>query len=156
MVRVPKRQTKAAGRDGVMFFLLRTAFWLSVVLALLPTGGSQPKSSEPSINAVEAVSAAGAAVSDLSGFCARQPDACVVGAQAVSAFGQRAQAGAKMVYEILSDKMAPAETGSVTPAKAATPAATRASQHTLKPTDLEPAWRGPAPKKDAKDGKRPA
>ncbi|MBZ0148365.1 MAG: DUF5330 domain-containing protein [Pseudorhodoplanes sp.] len=142
-----------------MFFLLRTAFWLSIVLALLPTGGSQPKSNEPSIDPIEAVSAAGAAMSDLSGFCDRQPDACVVGAQAVSAFGQRAQAGAKMVYEILSEKMIPAETGSVPPAKAATPSATKASQHTLKPSDLDPAWRGPAPKKDAKggkDGKRPA
>jgi len=142
-----------------MFFLLRTAFWLSIVLALLPTGGSQPKSNEPSIDPIEAVSAAGAAVSDLSGFCGRQPDACVVGAQAASAFGQRAQAGAKMVYEFLSEKMVPAETGSVTPVKASNTPAARGSQHTLKPSDLEPAWRGPARKKDAKDGKdakRPA
>lgn len=142
-----------------MFFLLRTAFWLSIVLALLPSGGSQPKSSEPSISALEAVSAASAAVSDMGGFCERQPDACEVGAQAATAFGQRAQAGAKMVYEFLSEKMVPAETGSVAGGKSATPAATRASQHTLKPSDLEPAWRGPAPKKnakDGKDGKRPA
>ncbi len=138
-----------------MFFLLRTAFWLSIVLALLPTGGSQPKSKEASINPIEAVSAAGAAVSDLSGFCARQPDACVVGAQAASAFGQRAQAGAKMVYEFLSEKMAPSETGSVAPAKAAHTAGTKTMQHTLTPADLQPAWRGPAPRKD-KDAKRPA
>jgi hypothetical protein len=137
-----------------MFFLLRTAFWLSIVLALLPTGGSQPKSNEPSINPIEAVSAAGAAVSDLSGFCGRQPDACVVGAQAVSAFGQRAQAGAKMVYEIISEKMV-TETGSVTPTKASTTGATKGSQQTLKPSDLEPAWRGPAPRKEAQS-KRPA
>jgi hypothetical protein len=133
-----------------MFFLLRTAFWLSVVLALLPTGASQPKPSEPTISAVEAVSAAGAAMSDMSGFCERQPGACEVGAQAATAFGQRAQAGAKMVYEFLSDKLVPAETGSVPATKAATSAATRASQHTLKPADLEPAWRGPTQKKDAK------
>jgi hypothetical protein len=142
-----------------MFFLLRTAFWLSIVLALLPTGGSQPKSSEPSINPLEAVSAAGAAVSDMSQFCARQPDACEVGAQAATAFGQRAQAGAKMVYEFLSEKMVPAETGSVPSKKDGAPA-TKASQQTLTPADLQPAWRGPAPKKDkekdAKDAKRPA
>ena len=133
-----------------MFFLLRTAFWLSIVLALLPTGSSQPKSAEASVGAIEAVSAAATAVSDMSQFCGRQPDACVVGAQAASAFGQRAQAGAKMVYEFLSEKMAPGETGSVTPAKPA-----KGSQQTLKPADLEPAWRGPAPRKDAQP-KRPA
>jgi hypothetical protein len=138
-----------------MFFLLRTAFWISIVLALLPTGGSQPKSNETPIRAIEAVSAAGAAMSDMSQFCGRQPEACVVGAQAVSAFGQRAQAGAKMVYEILSEKMAPAETGSVTPSKAANTGGTKGSQQTLKPADLEPAWRGPAPRKEAQS-KRPA
>ena len=137
-----------------MFFLLRTAFWLSIVLALLPTGGSQPKSNETSIRAVEAVSAAGAAMSDMSGFCGRQPEACVVGAQAASAFGQRAQAGAKMVYEFLSEKMAPAETGSVAPARV-NPAGSKAAQHTLTPTDLQPTWRGPTPRKDAQP-KRPA
>lgn len=154
--------------DGVMFFLLRTAFWLSIVLALLPTGGSQPKSNDTAIDPIEAVSAAGAAVSDMSQFCARQPDACVVGAQAASAFGHRAQAGAKMVYDFLSERMVPAdtvstpaETGSVTPTKASAShtGGTKGSRQTLKPADLEPAWRGPAPKKDAKDGKdgkRPA
>lgn len=139
-----------------MFFLLRTAFWLSIVLALLPTGSSQPKSKEPAIGAIEAVSAAGAAMSDMSQFCGRQPEACVAGAQAASAFGQRAQAGAKMVYEFLSEKMAPAETGSVAPVKATSTGGTKGSQHTLKPADLQPAWRGPAPRKDAQSRQRPA
>jgi hypothetical protein len=155
IVPTKRQNNKAANGTGVMFFLLRTAFWLSVVLALLPTGGSAPKSAEPSVSAIEAVSAAGAAMSDMSQFCGRQPEACVVGAQAVSAFGQRAQAGAKMVYEILSEKMGPAETGSV-PAGKPNPAATKASQHTLTPADLQPAWRGPMPRKDPRDSKRPA
>lgn len=137
-----------------MFFLLRTAFWLSVVLALLPTGSSQPASSDTSIGAIEAVSAAGAAVSDVTQFCGRQPEACEVGAQAATVFGQRAQAGAKMVYEFLSEKMGPAETGSVTPVKASSSAA-KGSQQTLKPADLQPAWRGPTPRKEAQS-RRPA
>jgi hypothetical protein len=102
------------------------------------------------------VSAAGAAMSDMSQFCGRQPEACVVGAQAASAFGQRATAGAKIVYEFLSEKMAPAETGSVAPVKAShITTGSKASQQTLTPADLQPAWRGPAPRKDAQ-GKRPA
>jgi uncharacterized protein DUF5330 len=129
-----------------MFFLLRSAFWLSVVLVLLPTGKSQPSSAAP--GAVEAVSAAGAALSDMTGFCDRQPGACLTGAQAALAFGQRAQAGAKMVYEFLSEKTSPGETGSVktAPAKTATAITAKPSQHTLTPIDLKPAWRGPSSK----------
>lgn len=129
-----------------MFFLLRSAFWLSVVLVLLPTGKSE---SPAAPGAVEAVSAAGAAFSDMTGFCNRQPGACLTGAQAALAFGQRAQAGARMVYEFLSEKAAPADTGSVRalPGKTTTPVTAKPSQHTLTPADLRPAWR-PAAKDD--------
>src|ERR1700720_4423048 len=100
-----------------MFFLLRMAFWLSVVLVLLPSGGSQrtATASAPSteLGAVEAVSAASATVSDMRGFCARQPEACAVGSQAAVAFGQRAQAGARMVYDFINERAG--QTGSIAP-----------------------------------------
>ena len=86
-------------------FLLRTAFWIGVVLALLPTFG--PKQSAPQaagVGTTEAVTAASATFADMIQFCNRQPDACAAGAQFASAFGQRAQAGAKMLYEIVGDK----------------------------------------------------
>src|SRR4029079_17963375 len=89
-----------------MFFLLRVAFWLTIVLALLPSGGAQQSaqaSAQNKVGPTEAVVAASAAVSDMGSFCERQPDACVVGAQAAVAIGQRAQAGAKMVYEFIND-----------------------------------------------------
>jgi len=129
-----------------MFFLLRMAFWLSVVLVLLPSGGSQRSPSAPSaeLGAVEAVSAASATVSDMSQFCTRQPGACAIGSQAAVALSQRAQAGAKMVYDFISERSAPRETGSVNAVKATrqpTPAAK--SQDTLTAADLVPAWRGP-------------
>jgi hypothetical protein len=131
-----------------MFFLLRTAFWLSIVLILLPSGGGQaPRESAP-IGAIDAVSAAGAAVSDMSQFCERQPDACVVGAQAAAVLGQRAQAGAKMVYEFINEKMIQNETGSIK-SQAVAAHGGKASQHTLRPADLKPVWRGPVPRKDA-------
>ena len=156
-----------------MFFLLRCAFWLTIALALLPSGGSQPVAQGPQIGAVEAVTAAGAAVSDMGGFCDRQAEACEVGAQAAVAIGQRAQAGAKMVYEFINDRVARGETGSVPEKKLAepkaaesraqeagvVPAALHGSQHTLKPTDLAPAWRNPPQRREAqprKDGKQPA
>lgn len=126
-----------------MFFLIRAAFWLSIVIILLPTGSQQPKSG-PTIETKEAVSAASAAVSDMRQFCARQPEACSVGSQAAVAFGYKAQAGAKMLYEFLTDALAPAETGSVT-GKGEVSAK---SQDTLMPADLTPPWRGPLPRPD--------
>ena len=143
-----------------MFFLLRVAFWLTIVLALLPSGGAQQsaqaQAGEAKIGATDAVVAAGAAVSDMSGFCDRQPGACVVGAQAAVALGQRAQAGAKMVYDFISDYAVRGnETGSVTKVNAASKSGPRlaavvrtvpaspGSQSTLKDSDLDPAWQGP-------------
>ena len=129
-----------------MFFLLRMAFWLTVVLALLPTGSSQPQASAAQIDAGDAVVAAGAAVSDVTGFCDRQPEACKVGAQAATVIGHRAQAGASMVYDFIQERMARGETGSVPEAKVVPATMARSmpsqpgSQSTLKATDLEPAW----------------
>lgn len=141
-----------------MFFLLRVAFWLCVVLALLPTGGSKQsaEAQKPTneFSAVEAFSVAAATVSDMRHFCERQPDACTLGSQAAVAFGQRAQAGAHMVYEFINERVVDKDTGSVAPrSSTAKPAATtKASQNTLTPNDLVAPWRGGP----SKDGKKPA
>ena len=143
-----------------MLFLLRITFWLCVVFALLPTGGTKKddKARAPTndFSAVEAFSAAAATVSDMRHFCERQPDACELGSQAAVAFGQRAQAGAFMVYEFINERLVPQETGSITPrpvsVKNAVPAG-KASQSTLTPNDIVTPWR--APRKDA-GGKNPA
>ena|SRR5689334_3088325 len=145
-----------------MFFLIRMAFWMSVVLVLLPSKGSEHTVTPPGsdVGAMETLSAASATVSDMSRFCSRQPDACAVGSQAAAALGQRAQAGAKMVYDFISERSAPQETGSITtrPARQvashggshAAPAAK--SQDTLNATDLVPAWRGPRRETHNKNG----
>ncbi|MBX6426451.1 MAG: DUF5330 domain-containing protein [Variibacter sp.] len=139
-----------------MFFLLRVAFWLSIVVLLLPTGqtGQTQKTSEPAIGAADAVSAAAAALSDMRQFCTRQPEACTVGAQAAHAFGQKAQAGAKMVYDFLTETLAqePADAA----AKAAAPRApsAKASQNTLTADDLAVPWHGPF-MKSAESARRP-
>ena len=95
-----------------MKFLLKAAFWLSIVVMLLPSG--EKPAPAPQVGTTEAMSAATAAMSDMRQFCSRQPDACTVGSQAATAFGQKAQAGAKMLYEFLNDRVGPNETGSVT------------------------------------------
>jgi hypothetical protein len=129
-----------------MRFLLRMAFWLAVVLVLLPSGGSEP-TPKINMNPLDAVAAARATVTDMQGFCERQPEACTVGSQAAVALGHRAQAGAKMLYEYLSEQLGPAETGS---ANAVPLPPARPSQNTLSPSDLAPAWRGPPPRKESR------
>jgi len=142
-----------------MFFLLRMAFWLGLVLILLPSGASQQAPAAASVGASDAISAASATVEDLRGFCARQPDACTVGSQMATAIGYKARAGAKMLYDMLTEALAPHETGSLAGADQRTSASksagdkstlARDSQNTLTPADLAPAWRGPPPRKDAK------
>ena len=44
-----------------MFFLLRVAFWLTIVLVLLPSGGSQPNA-KSNVGATDAIVAASAAI----------------------------------------------------------------------------------------------
>jgi hypothetical protein len=87
-----------------MFFLLRMAFWLMVVFALLPLTKSPDDAKLPQVAATDAVSAATAAVSDMAQFCNRQPAACEIGGQAASVVTYRAQAGAKKVYEFITEK----------------------------------------------------
>lgn len=146
-----------------MRFLLRLAFWLGLILVLLPSGGSQP-APKSDVSTSEAISAAKAAVTDARQFCERQPEACTVGTQAAVAIGHRAQAGAKMLYEFLNDQLGPNDTsatGAVKQARASSagkavplPVA-RPSQNTLTPADLAPAWRGPQPRREAHN-ERPA
>ena len=85
-----------------MFFLLRMAFWLGLVLVLLPRETTPEADKVPQIGASEAISAATAAASDMGQFCKRQPAACEVGGQAATAIGQRAQDGARKLYKIIT------------------------------------------------------
>jgi Family of unknown function (DUF5330) len=126
-----------------MMFLLRTAFWLAVVLALLPSFG--PKAAAPAatgVEATEAVTAASATLGDMIQFCSRQPNACATGIHLVSAIGQRAQAGAMMLYGMVSEKFAKTESAGDDAATASVPDV-KVSQNTLSPADLTPAWRSP-------------
>jgi hypothetical protein len=134
-----------------MFFLLRMTFWLGLVLVLLPREKTPESDKLPQIGASEAVQAATAAVSDMGQFCKRQPTACEVGGQAATVIGQRAQDGARKLYQIITDKKAdkktPDHTGSIGRADDAEAAlADTGARDTLTQDDLAAAWRvTPAP-----------
>ena len=131
-----------------MMFLLRITFWLSLVILLLPfgtdSGGGTTKAS--GLNAMQAFSAAGAAVSDLSQFCSRQPEACVAGTQAATVLGEKAQAAAGLMFDFLSKRNTGETAGAsnmTSPIAEKSAASDSTAQNTLTPTDRAPAWRGP-------------
>jgi len=133
----------------VMFFLLRMAFWLGVVCVLLP-GGAKTTSPDAHIDAMQAASLAGAAVSDVRGFCGRQPDACEVGGKVVVALGHKAEAGARTIYEFIAGKMNDKLNDKLPQAEKTTAKLIPASGQgittgTLTQGDMAPAWRGPVP-----------
>jgi Family of unknown function (DUF5330) len=135
-----------------MFFLLRMAFWLGVVCVLLPSGGAKPAAPEARINATQAVTLASAAVSDMRGFCDRQPDACKVGGKVAVAIGQKAEAGARTLYDLvtatISDKSAPAHKTTARDPNGQSnggPPLPPRDRGTLTQADLAPAWHGRVP-----------
>ena len=125
-----------------MFFLLRMAFWLTVVCVLLPSG-TKSTSPEANIDATQAVTLASAAVSDARGFCDRQPDACVAGGKVAVAIGHKAEAGARTIYEFVTTKFAEQSAPEKTAAKVDT--VTVPGQGTLTASDLQPASHAPVP-----------
>ena len=132
-----------------MLFMLRMVFWLGLVLVLLPRDKTPESDKLPQIGASEAVSAATAAVSDMGQFCKRQPAACEVGGQAATVLGQRAQDGARKLYQIITDKpdkpekKTPDHTGSIGGAGDAEVAPAEAAvRDTLTQDDLATVWRG--------------
>ena len=120
-----------------MWFMARVAFWLSIVILLLPAPPA-PHAVEQQFNATQALSAAMAAVSDMRQFCARQPDACAVGSKAIVAFGEKTQASANVIYDVMNRQA----NGGGAALGARTP---RPPQDTLTVLDLAEPWLGPQP-----------
>jgi hypothetical protein len=116
------------------------AFWLGLVLVLLPREKTPESEKLPQLGASEAVSAATAAVSDMSQFCKRQPAACEVGGQAATVIGHRAQEGARKLYQIITDKRSSDHTGSIAD-DVESHLSEVAPRDTLTPDDLQAEWR---------------
>jgi hypothetical protein len=122
-----------------MFFLLRMSFWLALVCVLLPGSGDNKAASQ--IDPASAVSAAGAAVSDMRGFCDRQPQACVVGGKVAVALGHKAEAGARTLFDMVSSQIG----GDKSDAKSDAKMIPASASGTLTQTDVAPNWHAPVP-----------
>ena len=135
-----------------MFFLLRMAFWLGVVCVLLSVGSTQSTSPEAQINATEAVTLASAAISDARGFCDRQPGACVAGGKVAVAIGHKAEAGARMIYDFITGKLADRSAPAAKPAGKTVPVVD--GNGTLNSADVQPAWHAPIPLLPRREARR--
>jgi hypothetical protein len=110
--------------------IIRAAFWLSALVMLLPAD-RQSGAEAPSVGVIDALVAARTTVGDFSQFCARNPSVCVTGSGVFAVFADKARTGVKLASHLFSHSAAAADTG------------------TLRPDDLEPAWRNPEPVKQA-------
>lgn len=91
---------------GTHMFLIRTAFWLIVLILLLPTNDEQQS---------QVYGTAQAAVKDVSGFCARNPGVCATGKDAFDVFVHKAKFGAEMLVGFIKEQTGIAKGGGETP-----------------------------------------
>ena len=84
--------TSFGARTGldVMGFIIRSIFWLSLVLLLLPIGGTggQDSAETPQVGALQALGAAREAITDMIGICERKPEVCATGRAALTRAGE--------------------------------------------------------------------
>ena len=78
-----------------MMFFIRAAFWLIILVLLLPTDERQRS---------DVYGTAEAAVKDVSGFCQRNPTVCEKGRGAFDVFMQKAEFGAQMLMSFFEEK----------------------------------------------------
>jgi hypothetical protein len=137
-----------------MWFLVKCAFWLSVVVLLLPIPENERHANVAYVSTGEAVSALTAALNDMRGFCTRNPEACTTGANAAQSFGHKAQAGARMLHDFISERLEDTRHLNLPPGSRATPMPQPAVMpmsnggiDTLSPQDREPEWRGAVPQR---------
>ena len=108
-------------------FALRSLFWLTTLTLLLPPAerGDPP----PRVNLLHAAYSARILVEDVTGVCARNPDACASSRQALGLLARKLETGAGIVSAGIAAGNALAQ-----------PPADRG---TLTAADLEPVWAGP-------------
>jgi hypothetical protein len=125
-----------------MLFLLRTAFWLTIIVLLLPNDEEQR---------TQIYGTAQAAVNDVTTFCDRNPSTCATGQEAFAVLVQKAQYGAELLMDLMSkggdesaSLLAPiAEPVAKTDASGPALWERADSQDTLSAEDREVAWGSP-------------
>jgi len=82
-------------------FVLKTVFWLSLLVLIIPTGNEAPSAERSEVSTSEILSATKAVWNDLSAFCERNPETCETGHRLAARFGDKARDGARVLYQAL-------------------------------------------------------
>jgi len=112
---------------GRQMILFRIAFWLVILILLLPTSKQEQ---------MTVYGTAESAVKDISSFCDRNPSTCETGAAAFDTFTQKAKFGVKMVTDFVKGT----KSGEAAERVASSDNGIEDSQSTLTPGDIEPVW----------------
>lgn len=86
-------------------FLLKTVFWLSLLILLIPAGKEASTEGRGVVSASEVISAVRAVWDDLSAFCDRNQETCETGSRLAARFGDKARNGAKVLYEFVDEEL---------------------------------------------------
>ena len=85
-------------------FLLRTAFWLGLVIAFIPVNPEDLKEGQRPVSPLETIGLAKTVVSDVASFCERNTQSCETGGQLFSQIGVKAREGARIAYTWLDER----------------------------------------------------
>lgn len=125
-------------------FFVRAAFWIFLILLLMPTSDKEKSNFYV---------AAGRTVSDLGGFCTRNPDVCNQTTAIFDMIVRKIQNTVQFIEDAISTDAPPgygehervsdprARRGALNDARIAPASST--THDTLRPDDRSPNWRGP-------------
>jgi hypothetical protein len=106
-------------------FVVRSLFWLTTLVMLLPP--STDGEPAPRVGLLQSVYAVRILLQDVSGVCARNPQACATSREALALLSDKLETGATIVAAGLAAGRAESRPET-------------ADHGTLQPADLEPAW----------------
>ena len=115
-------------------FLIRVAFWLGLIVLLLPTDERQQ---------ARLYSSVAAAVERVTTFCDRNPKVCATGAELWSTFLKKAEFAVRLAIDLASSPRKEGDTPAEPTRSLRPPLRPSVQPHgTLTPSDRAPAWRG--------------
>jgi hypothetical protein len=123
-------------------FLIRVTFWLALIVLLLPTDQRAQE---------RLYTTASEMAHRVATFCDRNATVCSRGGEYWAVFKQKLDFGAKLAYEIASERLMgkSAPTPEPVNSTASPPARVERAKGTLSPADMQPDWRGKSSKNGA-------
>jgi hypothetical protein len=91
-------------------FIIRAAFWLGLVIALIPVNSVDLPQGERAVSTLETIGLAKSVVGDVASFCNRNEQTCDTGSLLISQMGAKAREAAKIAYTWLDGRYGPDNT----------------------------------------------